>query len=122
MQIHMKAFATEMKAKHFGAGPSWCLRFMKKKDCPSGHGQLCQQLSPKEKINFSDFTQRKIEEYSIGSDEIMNMDEVHLMFDLPLTRTVNKKGESTFMVRTTGHERMNFICVRAAQHQDYRCH
>ena len=39
------------------------------------------------------------------------MDEVPLTFDLPLTRTVNKKGESSITLRTTGHERTNFTCV-----------
>ena len=55
---------------------------------------MCQQLPPdfKEKItNFSEFTQRKIAENSIGPDDIINMDEVPLTFDLPLNRTVNKK-------------------------------
>lgn len=49
---------------------------------------VCQQLPPdyKEKItNFREFTQRQIAEYSIGPDEIINMDEVPLTFDLPLT-------------------------------------
>lgn len=75
---------------------------------------VCQQLPPDyaEKItNFREFTLRKINEYSIGPDEIINMDKVPLTFDLPLTRTVNKQGESTIMVRTTGHERTNFTCV-----------
>ena len=39
------------------------------------------------------------------------MDEEPLTFDLPLTRTVNKKGESSITLRTNGHERTNFTCV-----------
>ena len=75
---------------------------------------VCQQLPPdyKENItNYGEFTQRKIEEYSIGTDQIINTDEVPLTFDLPLTRTVNKKGESSITLRTTGHKRTNFTCV-----------
>lgn len=75
---------------------------------------MCQQLLPdyEEKIaNFREFTQRKIAEYSIEPDEIINMNEVPLTFDLPLTRTVNKKGESSITLRKTGHERMNFTCL-----------
>lgn len=34
-------------------------------------------------------------ENSIGPDNIVNMDEVPLMFDMPLIQTVNKKGESS---------------------------
>lgn len=57
---------------------------------------VCKQLPP---------------DYYIPSESIINMDEVPLTFDLPLTRTVNKQGESTITVRTTGHERTNFTCV-----------
>ena len=61
--------------------------------------------------NFCKFTQRKLDEHSIGPNEIINMDEVPLSFDLTLTRTVNKKGKSFITLRTTGHERTNFTCV-----------
>lgn len=39
------------------------------------------------------------------------MDEVPLTFDLPLTRTVNRKGESSVTLKTTGHEKTHFTCV-----------
>ena len=39
------------------------------------------------------------------------MDEVPLTFDPPLNRTVNKKGESSICLKTTGHEKTNFTCV-----------
>lgn len=51
---------------------------------------LCQQLPPAYKEKFADFhklIEIKIVENSIGPD-IINMDEVPLMFDLLLTRTV----------------------------------
>ena len=117
VQIRLKAktVATEMKIEDFLGGPSWCLRFMKRKGLSiRARTTVCQQLPPdyEEKIsNFREFTQRNIKEYSIGPDEIINMDEVPLTFDLPLTRTVNKKGESSITLRTTGHERTNFTCV-----------
>ena len=86
-----------MKIENFRGGPSWCFRFMRRKGLSiRARTTVCQQLPPdyKEKItNFGEFTQRKIEEYSIGPDQIINMDEVPLTFDLPLTRTVIKKGE-----------------------------
>lgn len=117
MQIRLKAktVANEMKIVNFRGGPSWCHRFMKRKGLSiRARATVCQQLPPDyaEKItNFREFTLRKINEYSIGPDKIINMDKVPLTFDLPLTRTVNKQGESTIMVRTTGHERTNFTCV-----------
>lgn len=36
------------------------------------------------------------------------------MFDLPLTRTVNKTGASSVLLKTTGHERTHFTCVLAS--------
>lgn len=117
VQIRLKAraAAAEMKIEDFRGGPSWCLRFLKRKGLSiRARTTLCQQLPPdyEDKItNFREFTQRQIGEYSIGPDEIINMDEVPLTFDLPLTRTVNKTGESTVTLRTTGHERTNFTCV-----------
>ncbi|CAM4489584.1 unnamed protein product [Leuciscus chuanchicus] len=75
---------------------------------------LCQQLPPdyEEKVsNFHKFTDAKIAEHSIGPHDIINMDEVPMTFDLPLTRTVNRKGESSVTLKTTGHEKTHFICV-----------
>lgn len=74
---------------------------------------LCQQLPPKyeeQVTHFHKFIQTKIAENSIGPDDI-NMDEVPLTFDLPLTRTVNKKGEASVTLKTRGHERTHFTCV-----------
>lgn len=39
------------------------------------------------------------------------MDEVPLTSELPLTWTVNRKGESDVALKRTGHERMQFISV-----------
>ena len=87
---------------------------------------VCQQLPPtyQEKItNFGKFTQRKIEEYFIGPDQIINM--VPLTFDLPLTRTVNKKGESSITLRTTGQNefhvcsRLHSIWIKASANGDF---
>lgn len=117
MQIRLKAktIATEKKIQDFKEGPSWCLRFMKQKGLSiRKRTTLCQQLPPDhgEKIaNFHKFIQTKIVENSIGPDDIINMDEVPLTFDLPFIRTVNKKGEASVTLKTTGHERTHFTCV-----------
>ncbi|XP_063754586.1 zinc finger MYM-type protein 4-like isoform X2 [Eleginops maclovinus] len=110
VQIRLKAktVATEMKIENFRGGPSWCHRFMKRKGLSiRAQTTVCQQLPPDyaEKItNFRKFTLRKINEYSIGPDKIINVDEVPVTFDLPLTRTVNKQGEPSITV--TGGEHM----------------
>lgn len=117
VQIRLKAkeIATDMKIQDFRGGPSWCFRFMKRKGLVvRARTTLCQQLPPdyEEKLAlFRTFTQTKIAEHSIGADEIINMDEVPLTYDMPLMRTVNKKGDSSISVKTTGHERTHFTCV-----------
>uniref|UniRef100_A0A8C7QPE1 DDE-1 domain-containing protein n=1 Tax=Oncorhynchus mykiss TaxID=8022 RepID=A0A8C7QPE1_ONCMY len=104
-----------MKFEDFRGGPSWCLTFMRRKGLSIRvQTSLCQQLPPdyEEKVsNFRKFTDAKIEEHSIGPHDIINMDEVPLTFDLPLTRTVNRKGESSVKLKTTGHEKTHFTCV-----------
>lgn len=117
VQIRLKAktIATAMKFEDFRGGPSWCLRFMRRKGLSIRvRTSLCQQLPPdyEEKVsNFRKFTDAKIAEHSIGPHDIINMDEVPLTFDLPLTRTVNRKGESSVTLKTTGHEKTHFTCV-----------
>lgn len=119
VQIRLKAktIAREMNIKDFKGGPSWCFRFMKRKNLSvRARTTLCQQLPPdyQEKVeNFHKFVEKKIQENSIGPDDIINMDEVPLTFDLPLTRTVNKTGASSVLLKTTGHERTHFTCVLA---------
>ncbi|GAA6100834.1 uncharacterized protein LOC120489360 isoform X1 [Tachysurus ichikawai] len=98
-----------MKFEDFRGGPSWCLRFIRRKGLSIRvRTSLCQQLPPEyeEKVsNLCKFIDAKIEEHSIGPHDIINMDEVPLTFDLPLTRTVNRKGESSVTLKTTGHEK-----------------
>lgn len=118
VQIRLKAktIAREMNIEDFKAGPSWCFRFMRRKNLSiRARTTLCQQLPPdyQEKINnFRTFVESKIKEHFIGPDEIINMDEVPLTFDLPLTRTVNETGASSVLLKT-GHERTHFTCVLA---------
>ena len=104
-----------MKFEDFRGGPSWCLRFMRRKGLSIRvRTSLCQQLPPdyEEKVsNFRKFTDAKIAEHSIGLHDIINMDEVPQTFHLPLTRTVNREGESSVTLKTTGHEKTHFTCV-----------
>lgn len=119
VQIRLKAktIVREMKIEDFKVGLSWCFRFMKRKTLSiRTRTTLCQQLplDYQEKIkNFHKFVETKTQEHSTGADDIINMDEVPLTFDLPLTRTVNKTGASSMLLKTTGHERTHFTCVLA---------
>ena len=116
MQIRLKArmIAAEKDIQDFKGGPSWCFRFLGRKGLSvRTKTTICQQLPPdfEEKLtNFRNFTQEKIAENFIGPQDVINMDEVPLTFDLPLSRTVNKKGESSVTLKTTGHEKTLYLC------------
>ena len=50
----------------------------------------------------------KQKEYNILDKEIINMDEVPLTFDMSMSHTVDKVGQKTINIKTTGHEKANF--------------
>ena len=64
-----------------------------------------------EQVDFINFCGEHIAENQINATSIVNMDEVPLTFDVPLGRTVNKVGDSSVTLRTTGNERTSFTCV-----------
>ena len=75
---------------------------------------LAQQLSADhvEKLqSFRTFVQKQIAEHKIRNDNIINMDEVPLTFDIPMNRTVEKKGTSSITIHTTGHDKSSFTVV-----------
>ncbi|XP_017276655.1 telomere-associated protein RIF1 isoform X1 [Kryptolebias marmoratus] len=117
VQIRLKAksIACQMNIDNFNGGPSWCFRFMRRKNLSiRARTTLCQQLPPdyQEKVaNFQQFVETKIAENAIGPDDIINVDEVPLTFDMPLTKTVNKTGASSILMKTNGHKRTHFTCI-----------
>ncbi|KAK7096455.1 hypothetical protein V1264_016230 [Littorina saxatilis] len=117
VQLRLKArtIATRLKIDDFKGGQSWCCRFLRRKGLSlRARTTLCQQLPPdfqEKMMSFRNYAQEQVAENLIGPQNIINMDEVPLTFDLPLTRTVNKKGESSVALKTTGHEKTHFTCV-----------
>lgn len=106
-----------MNIEDFKARLSQCFRFMRSKNLSiRARTTLCQQLPPdyQEKVeNFHKFVETKIQENSIGPDNIINMDDAPLMFDLPLTKTVNKTDASSVSLKTIGHNKTYFTCILA---------
>lgn len=119
VQIRLKAktIAQEMDIPEFKGGPSWCFRFMNRKQLSiRTRTTMCQQVPAdfQEKVNrFREFTSQKQREFQTDLDHIINMDEVPLTFDIPMTRSVEKKGASSVTIRTTGHEKSHFTVVLA---------
>ncbi len=115
IRLKAKTFAEDMKIGEFQGGPSWCFRFMKRKDLSiRQRTTVCQKL-PKdweEKLeSFRSYTGGLVQELKISLDHLANMDEVPLTFDIPMHRTVEKKGEKMVPIKTTGHEKSSFTVV-----------
>ncbi|XP_030635117.1 interferon-induced very large GTPase 1-like [Chanos chanos] len=77
IRLKTKTITTAMKFEDFRGGPSWCLRFMRRKGLSiRARTTLCQQLPPgyEEKVsNFRKFTHANIAELSIGPHDIINI-------------------------------------------------
>lgn len=62
-------------------------------------------------VDFQQYIIKRRKEVDYPLCRIGNMDETPMCFDMPSTRTVNKKGEKTVMIKTTGHEKTHFTVV-----------
>uniref|UniRef100_A0A8C3TJQ5 HTH CENPB-type domain-containing protein n=1 Tax=Catharus ustulatus TaxID=91951 RepID=A0A8C3TJQ5_CATUS len=115
IRIRAKAIAKQLHIEEFQAGASWCFRFMRRQKLSvRTRTTVCQRLPAdyKEKVaRFRSYCKNKISENSIQPHCIINMDEVPLTFDMPLTRTVEHTGTPTVPVRTTGNEKTSFTVV-----------
>ncbi|XP_061129331.1 activating transcription factor 7-interacting protein 1 isoform X2 [Syngnathus typhle] len=96
VSIRMKAttLAQEMNIDEFHGGPSWCFRFMKRRNLLNRKQSAISQQVPKdcqEKVStFHAYCQTIITEKKIQPEHITNMDEVALSFDIPLNDAVEK--------------------------------
>ena len=117
--IRLKALQWAAKNKedglNFKATVSWCSRFMHRHNLVIRQKTKIAQRLLKDldhKITqFQTFVinQRKRNEYSMAP--IGNMDETPMLFDVVGNTTINKKGEKTILVKTTGHETQHFTVV-----------
>lgn len=121
VSIRLKAttIARDMEINNFQGGPSWCFRFMKRRNLSIRARTTVSQQLPKdyeEKLAiFRTYCKNKIHEKNIRPEHITNMDEVPLTFDIPVSRTVDKRGASTVSIRTTGSEKSSLTVVLGCQ-------
>ena len=120
LQIQLKArqIAKELQLDNFQGGPSWCARFLKRKNLSLRQRTTMAQQLPadhQERVDdFRDFVLSSIEEYNVSTAHLVNMDEVPLTFDIPMSRTVEQRGKHTVTIRTTGHEKTHFTVLELA--------
>jgi transposase-like protein len=112
-----KLLAVESGIENFIAGPTWCHRFMRRKNLSIRNRTTVGQKLPEDwelkKNSFLEFTRNLISTYKFSESEIYNMDEVPVSFDIPPSRTVDQIGKKSIKINTTGHERNCFTVVLA---------
>lgn len=115
LRLKAKAMAEEIKRDDFQGTVSWCFRFMKRKNLAIRQRTTLFQTLPedhREKMAaFQAFVADQTKKFNLGSEQIVNMDEVPLTFDIPMNRTIDSKGASSVKIRTTGHEKASFTVV-----------
>ena len=94
IRLKAKALAGELDINDFQGTPSWCFRFMKRRNLSIRTRTTVSQQLPdnyQEKlISFRSCCTNKINDQKILLKHITNMDEVPLTFDIPVNRTVEK--------------------------------
>ena len=119
VQIRLKAqqYAKENQIEDFSGSPSWCLRFMRRKNLSLRTRTTMAQKLPddhQDQIDsFREFIGKKTDDFHFDGDHVINMDEVPLTFDIPMNWTVDNRGTNTVTIRTTGHEKTHFTVVLA---------
>lgn len=120
IRLKAKVIAREMppeEVEGFTATTSWLYRFMKRKGLVIRQKTKIAQRLPQE---FEDkiicfhrmiIRMRNINKYEM--QQIGNMDETPMNFDMPPSRTVHPVGEKTIMIKTTGNEKNHFTVVLA---------
>ena len=112
--ICLKAFklAKQTLTKDFKASACWCTRFMERHDFVLRQKtKIAQRLHREldDKItSFQRFVIRHRQRNNYALACIGNMDETPITIDMPSNRTVNKIGEKTVLVKTTGHEKEKY--------------
>ena len=64
---------------------------------------------------FFAFGIKERKRFDFALENIINMNETPMYFDMPGNTTVDKVGSKTVSVKTTGHERQHFTVVLACQ-------
>ncbi|TWW73545.1 hypothetical protein D4764_15G0009390 [Takifugu flavidus] len=80
-------------------------------DNMSGSSDSLSENSKERVAIFLTYCRSKITGKNIVPSHITNMDEIPLIFDIPLTHTVEKKGTSMVVIRKMGHEKSSFTVV-----------
>ena len=112
-----RTMAIEMELSGFKGGLSWVFKFMNRNDLTvRAHTRAAQKLPDdweETAERFKSYVNSKVDALGLSRNEIINLDETPMSFDMPASRTVEVRGTKSVPIRTTGHERMCFSVVLA---------
>ena len=117
VQIRLEALkvAREIKITGFKASEGWCSRFMKRNEyCLRAPTNIAQKLPSHyvDKItSFQRFIIKERTQHNYDLQCIGNMDETPVYMDMLPGKTVNKKGQKSIMIKSTGHEKSRYTVV-----------
>ena len=120
IRLMAKKMAKEMPPENvagFTGSSSWLYRFMKRKKLVVRPKTRIAQRLPKEfEEHIVNFQRNMIEMRQANKYELQqigNMDETPMNFDMPLSRTVDTVGNKCILIKTTGNEKNHFTVVLA---------
>ncbi|XP_007245626.3 pogo transposable element with KRAB domain isoform X1 [Astyanax mexicanus] len=119
IRLKAAAVARDMNIDDFRGAPSWCFRFMKRRNISIHPRNTASQKLTKDYEEtlafFRNYCKNKITEKKIRPEHITNMDEVPLSFDIPVNCTVEATGTNSVSIHATEYEKSSFTVVLSCQ-------
>ncbi|KAK0153232.1 Pogo transposable element with KRAB domain [Merluccius polli] len=109
IQLKALEIARELNITGFKASLGWCSRMMRRNGLAlSRRTSLAQHLPSdfgEKLLSFQRFVINLRKKHSYPLDQIGNADQTPVYFDMPTSVTVNRKGEKSVLVKSTGNEK-----------------
>ena len=113
--IEAGRLAIEMSITDFAGTTSWCERFMRRNGlCVHTKTTIAQKLPREYETKIIEFHKCVInmrKKLCFEIEQLRNVDEVPLTFDVPSNKTVDVKGAKTIMVKTSGNKKTRYSVV-----------
>ena len=109
IQLKALEIARELNITGFKASLGWCRRMMRRNGLSLRRRTSLAQHLPSDfgekLLSFQRFVINLRKKHSYPLDQIGNADQTPIYFDMPTSVTVNRKGEKSVLVESTGNEK-----------------
>ena len=109
IQFKALEIARELNITGFKASLGWCRRMMRRNGLSLRRRTSLAQRLPSDfgekLLSFQRFVINLRKKHSYPLDQIGNADQTPVYFDMPTSVTVNRKGEKSVLVKSTGNEK-----------------